>query len=93
MPKKTITINTNPSNPILIRRTTKPKSLKSKIWWLKDFTLKYPVRNGSKVVLPVGTKHVDIAFGASSFQRYDFDAGEWKRMNMYRTQDGKIYHA
>ena len=91
MPKKTITINTNPSTPILIRRTAKPKSLKFR--WLKDFTLKYPVRNGSKVVLPVGTKHVDIAFGASSFQRYDFDAGVWKRMNMYRTQDGKIYHA
>ena len=91
MPKKTITINTNPSTPILIRKTAKPKNLK--IWWVKDFTLKYPVKNGSKVVLPVGTKHIDIAFGASSFQRYDFDEHKWKRMNMYRTQDGKIYHS
>ena len=91
MPKKTITINSNPSTPILIRKTVKPKSLK--IWWVKDFTLKYPVKNGSKVILPVGTKHVDIAFGASSFQRYDFDEHKWKCMNVYRTQDGKIYHS
>ena len=54
--------------------------------------LEYPVKCGSKIVIPKGTTGVKIAFGASRLTYEDPDTGRIKHMNVYLFK-GKVYHA
>lgn len=54
--------------------------------------LAFPVKCGSKTVIPAGTTGVKIAFGQSRLSRID-DYGRKVKMNVYVAPDGKVYHA
>ncbi len=54
------------------------------------YTLKYPVYDGKKCVLPKGTPNVEIAFGASS-KTYIDDKGKTRNQNVYRWM-GKTFN-
>ena len=54
--------------------------------------LQYPVYCGSKCVIPAGATGVSIIFRGSHLTRFDENAGEEVRMNVYLYR-GRVYHA
>lgn len=60
--------------------------------WSKPMTLKYPVKDGIKTVLPAGTPNVEIGFHQSTKTLKDKKTGKTSRQNVYR-HNGQIYNA
>ena len=54
--------------------------------------MSYPVRNGSKVVIPEGATGVKIAFRQSHLKRFDEVLQRWVSMNVY-IYKGRVIHA
>ena len=64
---------------------------KSKSGWVRLKRLKYPLHDVcGNVILPAGTKNVDVKFRAGAFA-YLNDQGDWVRTNKYR-HNGVIYY-
>jgi hypothetical protein len=67
------------------------KNNKSKSGWVHLAQLKYPLHDTlGRVVLPAGTRDVDVKFHAGAFT-YLNDQGERVRVNKYR-HAGAIYY-
>ena len=61
--------------------------------WIKLDELKYPLHGvDGSVILPAGTKDVDVAFRCGSFTYLDERTGERVRANKYRDSSGRIYY-
>ena len=56
------------------------------------YTLKFPVYEGKKCVLPAGTPNVEIAFGASTKTYIDPKTKKTRQQNVYRWM-GNIFNA
>lgn len=64
----------------------------TKYRFVGPYTLKYPVYEGKKCVLPKGTPDVEIAFGASSKTYVDKKTGKTWNQNVYRWM-GTVFNA
>ena len=63
-----------------------------KFYNMGDRPLEYPVRCGSKIVIPAGAKHVKIAFGASPFTYIHPATSKVTHLNVYIWKN-RMYHA
>lgn len=57
-----------------------------------DKPLKHDVKCNTKVVIPAGTKGVQIAFRRSHLTRFDAESGKQVNLNIYLYK-GRMYHA
>ena len=63
-----------------------------KFYNMGERPLNYPVRCGSKIVIPAGATHVKIAYGASPFTYRHPETGKFKHLNVYIWKN-RMYHA
>ena len=53
--------------------------------------LNHDVRSRKTIVIPKGTRNVEIAFRQSHLTRFDKESGRIVKLNVYR-YNGKTYH-